>query len=117
MTAELEDRVEAGAEYLDKHFPGWEDRINVATLSLINCQQCVLGQLTGHYAEALAALPDVKNLLGDDEDDWARDHAFSIEDAQGYDWNDMTVAWKELIARRRIAKTVANVAVFTRIPE
>lgn len=30
---------------LDKHFPGWEDKINLDILNLRSCEFCILGQI------------------------------------------------------------------------
>lgn len=49
----FEQRVSRGIEYLNKTYPGWRQRIDLDTLSLIDCELCVLGQLTGYYSEAV----------------------------------------------------------------
>lgn len=36
--------VAAGAEWLDENFPGWEWKIDLETLDMANCRECVLGQ-------------------------------------------------------------------------
>jgi len=48
--------VRAGVMLLDKMKPGWEQKINVATLNLESSLLCVLGQVYGSYADGLAAL-------------------------------------------------------------
>jgi hypothetical protein len=51
MLSELDlmPRVERGAAWLDRHRPGWEQRINLDTLRLENCALCVLGQEFGSF--------------------------------------------------------------------
>lgn len=41
----LRGRVVAGAKLLDQKYPGWERRINVASLNLMSDGDCILGQL------------------------------------------------------------------------
>lgn len=36
--------VAAGASWLDENFPGWEREIDLGTLDITSCQECVLGQ-------------------------------------------------------------------------
>lgn len=45
----IEQRVAAGAAYLDEHKPGWIDEIELAALDLANTCLCVLGQVYGNY--------------------------------------------------------------------
>jgi hypothetical protein len=40
----LEPRVIAGAELLDRHRPGWADRINLERLRMGSTCNCILGQ-------------------------------------------------------------------------
>ena len=42
---ERERAVEDGAAWLDEHEPGWTHYINIGTLDLGHCDQCILGQL------------------------------------------------------------------------
>lgn len=41
----LSDRVAFTASQLDRHFPGWEDKIDLSTLSMVSGCACVGGQL------------------------------------------------------------------------
>jgi hypothetical protein len=48
----VDDRVAAGAAWLDANRPSWWQRINLDTLDLsLNCG-CVLGQLDGDFWDA-----------------------------------------------------------------
>lgn len=38
-----------GIKYLNEHHPGWLSRIDLDTLDLKSCQDCVLGQVFGEY--------------------------------------------------------------------
>ena len=47
---QAKERVERGARLLDKRKPGWQDRIDLARLSVASADFCILGQLyAGHY--------------------------------------------------------------------
>jgi len=56
LTAEVAaQRVALGMSFLDKAYPGWEDRIHLPTLRMQSCSHCVLGQLEepdGNYDSA-----------------------------------------------------------------
>ena len=48
----IEERVANGAQLLDEKVPGWYKLINLATLRLSSCYDCVCGQL------AMALMPE-----------------------------------------------------------
>lgn len=41
--------VHNGINLLDEQEPGWRDLIDLDTLDVSDCTQCVLGQVYGHY--------------------------------------------------------------------
>lgn len=43
----------AGAAWLDEKVPGWAERIDLDRLSITSRWYCVLGQIEGHYDDAL----------------------------------------------------------------
>lgn len=45
MTATIEERVAAGAAWLDETYPGWERVLDLGTLNLAEGAHCVLGQI------------------------------------------------------------------------
>lgn len=45
----IEQRVAAGAEWLDANAPGWEAQIDLSSLDIEEPCNCVLGQVYGHY--------------------------------------------------------------------
>lgn len=47
----LATTVARGAALLDEKVPGWYTRVNVETLKMESCVQCMLGQLFGHNVE------------------------------------------------------------------
>lgn len=42
-------RIERGMDLLDRACPGWEHGINLDALSMMDGNECVVGQLFGHY--------------------------------------------------------------------
>ena len=92
----LEERVQAGAEYLDEIRPGWEEEVNTDHLQLNNCLDCVLGQLFGDFDEALAEL-DITE--GD-----AKSMGFLLSEFRNFeeeDYPELTDIWRDLIKKRR----------------
>lgn len=45
-----EQIVSEAAKWLDKHEPGWHEKINQETLKITGCTKCIMGQLYGDYA-------------------------------------------------------------------
>ena len=52
----MSNAAHAGALFLDKRRPGWENEINVDRLNMEHGPQCVLGQLHETYWDGLAQL-------------------------------------------------------------
>lgn len=47
------ENVQAGANLLDSHDPEWFEKVNIDTLHMGSCIDCVLGQLYEGYCEGL----------------------------------------------------------------
>lgn len=47
--ASAAEAVANGAQALDDRYPGWWRHINLSTLNVASCNQCVCGQLDTHY--------------------------------------------------------------------
>lgn len=63
---DLDPRVLKGVLYLDEHYPGWANRINLRTFDLSQSENCVVGQLMGSYAvNNVAKCFGVENLPTD----------------------------------------------------
>ena len=91
----LPKNVERGAELLDREKPGWERKIDVETLDLSSCSECILGQafrVNQHpaYRRALDILGVESSRYGFTP--WGRQA-----------WSNLTAAWRELIESRRAA--------------
>lgn len=50
VIAEVPINVRNGADWLDKVMPGWDKKIDLDSLDINSCIDCVLGQLLGHYS-------------------------------------------------------------------
>lgn len=90
--------VAAGAAWLDEVSPGWEREIDLGTLKMQDCYNCILGQ--GVRVAALKAIglsvqegKTAYSVLYDEYGvDWVTNHAFSSE------FNEPL--WVELIKER-----------------
>jgi hypothetical protein len=101
----IDERVAAGATWLDANRPGWWQRINLDTLDLGDECKCILGQEHGDYFRA--------PLCGDIDDD-QRDRVaaemgmFSMAEVEGHpnggEYSALTAAWRTLIQARRNAE-------------
>lgn len=95
----IQERVEAGAKWLDDNRPGWVDRIDLDTFYLGDCVTCVLGQLDGDYCLTLER----------DFHDNVREAAglgFALpasEPPMGQAYAELTAAWRDYITARRAA--------------
>ena len=109
ITEDIRARVERGAAWLDEHRPGWVGGVDPEELDLSDPHLCILGQLDGHFVDA------VKARLGGDGDRAAalgfaapRLSAVWMSRAQ-YDafverWQrEQAAAWRDLITARRAA--------------
>lgn len=97
----IAERVEAGAKWLDANRPGWVDRINLNTLDLGYCTQCVLGQLDGDYCHT------IERDFGDKTAEGVR-NGFALAEQNGKPAPDeafaeLTAAWRDYITARRAA--------------
>ena len=91
----IAERVASGAALLDERMPGWHQRIDLDTLDIDSCKNCVLGQIYGSPQMEVSFDPG----LGFDIDD--ADYRFASSSRQRV--KRLTVAWRELIESRRAA--------------
>lgn len=120
----VNERVEAGAAWLDRVDPKWIDRIDIKQLDLACSCNCVLGQIVSNktgddlagYDEVVAegaeypwgqtvekkrslAPRGVKGLVI--SLNRAKTLGFHTEGHADSEWRDLTRAWKALIKNRR----------------
>jgi hypothetical protein len=92
----IDERVAAGAAWLDANRPGWWQRINLDTLDLGDPCECVLGQEDGNYWDTAPDLGDDAAVLGFNTRPWCRDPGQELAGLEG--------AWRTLIQARRNAE-------------
>lgn len=111
MFETIQETVARGAAWLDGVEPGWWDRVNLDTLHMESCKNCVLGQLGGDFRHELAKLrPEFVNqqyyhacLLTRAGRKFVDAHGFDVTDTTSYTyWTpEADKAWREEILKRR----------------
>lgn len=92
--------VANGAAVLDEHRPGWAEEINLDTLRILSCTECVLGQVYGRYG---VGLKELGITAGDKYGfavsiHWTNMYPWFANKAP---WEDLQKAWAvEIMARR-----------------
>lgn len=96
--------VLAGSAWLDENFPGWEREIDLGTLDLMSCEDCICGQSLRKQAKENHwnsgydyALDELGNSIA-----WAENHGFTIINKPGgvNAWRKTEAIWRELIKER-----------------
>ena len=101
MAETITASVMRGAKLLDEKSPGWHRRINLHALDLNDCQECILGQVYGEYANGL------ETLFAGDQKYFSRYHfGFSSTYTGGKDrgMRRLTAAWMRLIVKRILGR-------------
>ena len=80
--------AQRGALFLDERCPNWFSKIDIKTLDLGSCEQCVLGQLFGSYADGLAMLYSDSGVRDDAE------FGFATDEIDGDEYPRLSTAWK-----------------------
>lgn len=83
--------VKRGAAWMDEHYPGWIERINLSELDMNNCHRCIIGQTIGDYFQA--------KFDDDYREEWANEHGF--ETKKYGDYSKLETAWTEYIRDHR----------------
>ena len=96
---EHETEVRRGMALLDEVCPGWIDMVDLDTLNINSCTDCVLGQLCGDYRDRYV-YPEMANIRTDD-------YGFSATYLGGaVESGSLTDTWKILIQERRDQRMV-----------
>lgn len=82
--SDVAERVARGAAWLDEKYPQWFDKIDLSTLDLSRCTECVLGQVyTGvipaaEQGQVLAQTIAQVTQGWPDADEWAQDYRLQV---------------------------------------
>jgi hypothetical protein len=112
----IQERVNAGAEFMDEVFPGWANRINVDKLDIIDGDHCVLGQIYGGAETMYSKYTYVVNDLyaqghwpyNEGVMETARELGFI---GYGDDGKELTECWKNEIRSRQASALVIDLTV------
>lgn len=103
---EAQIKVARGATYLDRVRPGWYNEIDVKTLEINDCHECVVGQLTkGWHPSKLGILGDEVISYGFNlfEPGWPEFFAMGGTSAEWY--QPLQDAWLTAIETRKLMET------------
>lgn len=99
MNVNLQDRVSAGADFLDHAKPGWASGVSTEKLNAASINNCVVGQLFGHYVQkgrdALATFSERK----------LDEEGLGFVGGNSAEYRDMTRLWRVQINLRLMAST------------
>ena len=90
----LRERVERGAQLLDRLEPDWFKVIDPEYLDMEKCSRCILGQLHGDYFHS----PVYEQIIGMQAD--PDEYGFDVFRTPGYDHYDLREAWLDELRRR-----------------
>lgn len=110
----IEQRVQAGVEWLDENRPSWVEEIDLVELDMDSCNMCVLGQLFGNFWDApISDTPppiEQEELAAYHEMAGARGFSYgrritipAEEAALDEDLDALTAEWRRVIESRRAA--------------
>lgn len=68
-----ETEVKRGIKLLDRVRPGWRQKIDPLRLDMDRGCDCILGQIEGHYYDALSNWPELNNRV-----ESAAEYGFSV---------------------------------------
>lgn len=106
------ERVARGIAECDRVFgEDWPSKISVESLDLMDCCDCVLGQIAGYYSAGLQSLGVDVDIVSEDYDEWqtseetfgwAVNHGFNVpDDATDEDVEEIAEIWKKEIRKRQ----------------
>lgn len=79
--------VKHGVAWMDENHPGWETKIDLGSLNMNDCFNCVIGQAVGDYYDVVR---DYDSSYYNEH--WAADHGFNIATDS---WSEYEQARKE----------------------
>lgn len=107
----IQDRIARGAALLDEKMPGWIDKQDLIFLNMASGCHCVLGQCGGEYHKIVTRLwqqscdvMELEKLSCAHGFNIAFDESNGLSEKHVKDYQELTDAWKLLIAERRRAE-------------
>ena len=106
-------RVGYWVEELDRRFPGWYLRVNLETLNVASCSECVLAQVFLTYFGSFGVSPLDENGFQYEEvainssPCWLASSRYGLDPERGY--KILTQLWRKAIERRRETITMTDV--------
>tara|TARA_R110000751_G_scaffold30178_2_gene77382 strand:+ start:1592 stop:1936 length:345 start_codon:yes stop_codon:yes gene_type:complete len=103
VIADLPANVTAGMGWLDRVMPGWETKVDLDTLNIDSCKDCVLGQLLGNYFgssdlhEEAHSYDQEFGFCTYSEEYLAKNDIFDTDSIM----EQLTLTWKRMIEERR----------------
>ncbi len=90
MSTFYEEDVLRGVALLDAEVPRWRERVKPKRLHLVNCKECVLGQVFGDFESGFNAL----GLTWYD----AESYGFVLDSGDPHRYGWLTRAWRKVLA-------------------
>src|SRR5574341_731077 len=100
---QLSERVAAGTAWLDEHYPGWPDHVDLSRLHMGSGEWCLLAQVGKNMARSQL------NQFAHDHYAWWQPPFADMADMHGMSWErptdgnylELKLAWMEVILARR----------------
>lgn len=107
------ERVQRGAEYLDRVDPEWYRRVDSETLELDDGRRCVLGQLHGEFRLGLGRSRLISLSSAPRASLSPVSYGFKCvdnvpEDWQAYDYELLNQAWRQAVRSRQDADPILD---------
>ncbi len=96
-----QERAERGANYLDGHYPGWYNYVNLNTLDVQSFDDCPLAQASGYNFAV-----EYVNLPLENRDEFCRENGFDLKDSD--DRFELNRAWFSQVGKRRVKERIDN---------
>jgi hypothetical protein len=106
------ERVARGVKLLDRRVPEWHKKVKSENLDISNDEECVLGQIFGHYTTGFGKL-----VLESEE---AVECGFYSQesldlDLKAVEYRELTRCWKEVLIARMLQEPTNDTSPDTRL--
>lgn len=96
--SQISEAAARGAQFLDERQPGWAERIDTESLSMIRPCRCIIGQLSG--SRYSAGFQKIVNEGHPAYSEHAQSLGFVIDAEWDDQWDQLTGAWLKEIEKR-----------------